>query len=230
MRKLIILGFIILGHVVNAQIMSGLAESKNLFFIEAEPSVFGIDIDNFFIDQSVWYCEFYIVKKTDTLRHTIAINPIADTLQTRVLTNNINSLIEQKGEIIIKGINKIPEYEGMLKFDHIVNIEDVKSYSYYSKHSNNYPKSFLAFSTKYKGDLDVDDYNCSFIVKTKQNDISGSFKIPKTKPEKFDSSSNWFDHSTGTGYYNGHKLYEGSRGGIYYISNGNKIYVTSEFR
>ena len=106
MRKLIILGFIILGHVVNAQIMSGLAESKNLFFIEAEPSVFGIDIDNFFIDQSVWYCEFYIVKKTDTLRHTIAINPIADTLQTRVLTNNINSLIEQKGEIIIKGINK----------------------------------------------------------------------------------------------------------------------------
>lgn len=230
MKKILTFGLIILGHLGHGQIMSGLAESKNLFFIEVEPSVFGIDIDNFFIDQKVWFCEYYIIKKTDTLRHTIAFNPIADTAQTRKITKDVGSLLKRKGEIIIRGVNKDPEYEGFLKFDHFLNTDKVKTYSYYSQHSDNYPESFLAFSTKYDGDLEIGDYECGFVVKTKQGVINGRFKIPKTEPEKLDSTSNWFDHKTGKGYYNGHKLVVGPRGGIYYVQNGTKVYVTSEFK
>lgn len=230
MKIILTVGLIIFGHFGHGQIMSGLAESKNLFFIEVEPSVLSIDIDNFFIDQKVWFCEFYIVKTTDTLRHTIAFNPIADTAQTKRITKDIGSLLKRKGEIIIRGINKDPEFDGFLLFDHILNTEKVKSYSYYSKHSDNYPDSFLAFSTKYEGDLETGDYECRFAIKTKQSIINGKFRIPKTEPEKLDATSNWFDHKTGKGYYNGHKLIVGPKGGIFYVQNGNKVYVTSEFK
>ena len=43
------------------------------------------------------------------------------------------------------------------------------------------------------------------------------------------SGSNWFNFNSKTGVFNGHKLFLGSRNGIYYLTSSSRTYVTRFF-
>lgn len=223
---LIILIFLFPQFKIFSQIKAGIKETNNLFFIEVEPSFDEIDCNDIYIDSTVWFCEFFILKKNDTIRHTIIINPKADTINASKI--NVENLLLNKGEIFIKLINNNSEYKGFVKYQYFSTVTDFINKTSYSKNYTNYPSKYIHFSTGYKNDLKVDDYTCDFTINVKDKIISKSFIIPKEKNKE--NIPYWYDENTGTGRYNGHKLYTGSRGGIFYVKNGEKVYVTSFFK